>query len=519
MSRRHVVADEDGVPAQTVIVRSKEEAEPMDWKARAKMQVKGALGGLEDGSDFEFSKEESDKNLAKGRSARQLTQYRLEAAPTTAGQSLFMKLLTCFGTFNCCGPKQTGLVVGANPNKRVTRLLHWMFRINFILLFSIMCAVYFALVIFFCGFITWSGNAQPECIRIGGEAFGASGHQFADAFVLSWTTLSTVGYGNSWPALSSEFPENPTKCFVINLITCIESLIGIMFAGGCGAILFGKILRIQSQAQVVFSDPILVRYGPGLVDKDDEDDEEQASNPCPVMEFRIVNRLYNEQGGEIMDASLNVVANIDADDADPTLSKVFTASVTGSATGSRIITPSVAGSAAGSTTSSIRKSVMRFANSFASSDNHAMDEDPTSKLVRKHIFSKLNIEADSHPFFKRVWLARHTLDADSPILKPRVRAMIKKNGGSWPQHLNSHQAIRDSMNFNQILVSLNGTSNISASDQYSQKIYDFVDVNIGYQFVNVLYRDTDGLLACDVDLINDVREQRGGGGEPLIIEE
>jgi hypothetical protein len=46
---------------------------------------------------------------------------------------------------------------------------------------------------------------------------------------------------------------------------------------------------------------------------------------------------------------------------------------------------------------------------------------------------------------------------------------------------------------------------------------DFVDVNIGYQFVNILYRNSDGSLGVDIDLINDVREQNGGGGEPLMV--
>jgi len=41
----------------------------------------------------------------------------------------------------------------------------------------------------------------------------------------------------------------------------------------------------------------------------------------------------------------------------------------------------------------------------------------------------------------------------------------------------------------------------------------------GYQFVNILYRDNDGSLGVDTDLINDVREQNGGGGEPLIFED
>lgn len=47
--------------------------------------------------------------------------------------------------------------------------------------------------------------------------------------------------------------------------------------------------------------------------------------------------------------------------------------------------------------------------------------------------------------------------------------------------------------------------------------YRFFLVNIGYQFVNLLYRDqNDGGLMVDTTLINDVREQNGGGGEPLM---
>ena len=153
-----------------------------------------------------------------------------------------------------------------------------------------------------------------------------------------------------------------------------------------------------------------------------------------------------------------------------------------------------------------------------SRDHLTVDEDPSSRLVSKHVFSKMLIEASDHPFFKRVWLARHVLDEHSPILKPRVRRLIRKNGGVWPERLNNYAGIRDSLRFNQILVSLNGVSNVSASAVYAQKIYDFVDVNIGYQFVNILYRDGDGLLGVDMDLINDVREQVGGGGEPLMVE-
>jgi hypothetical protein len=153
--------------------------------------------------------------------------------------------------------------------------------------------------------------------------------------------------------------------------------------------------------------------------------------------------------------------------------------------------------------------------------HHAVDEDPPAgRFVKKRIFTKIWTEAPEHPFFKRVWLGRHILDENSPILKEKVRRQIHRNGGFWPERLNNYKAVRESLHFNQILVSLNGVSNVSACDVYSQKIYDFVDINVGYQFVNVLYKDeSNGTLKVDTDLINDVREQNGGGGEPLILDE
>jgi hypothetical protein len=60
---------------------------------------------------------------------------------------------------------------------------------------------------------------------------------------------------------------------------------------------------------------------------------------------------------------------------------------------------------------------------------------------------------------------------------------------------------------------------VLATSKYLKMVHfsDFVDINIGYQFVNILYRNSDGSLGVDTDLINDVREQNGGGGEPLIV--
>jgi hypothetical protein len=328
-------------------------------------------------------------------------------------------------------------------------------------------------VILFSAFIVIAGRMDPQCVRIGGKEFASSGAAFADAFALSWTTFSTVGYGSTYPALGHE-NDNPTNCFFINFICSLESLIGVLYSGFCGAILFGKVLRIQSHAQVIFSDPILIRYGSGVSrahgpGDHSSDEEAHRRAPCPVLEFRIVNRLFNEAGGEIMDASLNVVANINADDADPSIVDALEGGSVGLGYGGRSDSED---STAQRRTSSILSLPSIFGQlSFSRHDRQSVNEDPSNRLVQhKHVFAKLMIEAPEHPFFKRSWSATHILDEHSPIVKPRTRRLIRKNNGYWPVKLNNHKSIRESLQFNQILVSMNGVSNISASDVYAQKI-------------------------------------------------
>lgn len=67
------------------------------------------------------------------------------------------------------------------------------------------------------------------------------------------------------------------------------------------------------------------------------------------------------------------------------------------------------------------------------------------------------------------------------------------------------------------MVSLSGTSNADANSVYAQKVYDYRDLCVGYRFCDILYRDSDGKIAVDHALLNDVKEQRGGGGEDLQL--
>ena len=131
------------------------------------------------------------------------------------------------------------------------------------------------------------------------------------------------------------------------------------------------------------------------------------------------------------------------------------------------------------------------------------------------IFCKLSLDANEHPFFRRVWFGRHRLDENSPLLTRAARNRVKMNGGFWPADMNNYQSIKKSLHFRHILVCISGTSNANATSVYAQKVYSLVDVNVGYRFVPMNYHTADGTLKTDPYLLNAVFQQRGGGAEPF----
>lgn len=371
---------------------------------------------------------------------------------------------------------------------------------------------FIGLTTLFAGFITIAGRMDSDCVQVSGNDFAAAGTPFSDAFALSWTVFTTVGYGTTNTALSHD-NTNYMKCFWIDFVCSMEGLFGVIFSGFCGAILFGKILRIQSTAQVVFSDPLVIRYGAGVSGEYDVTSTagDDGKSPCPVLEFRIVNKRYGDIGGEILDATLNVVAV-----AHKSYSKSFSPDSNHS-----MGTDKSDGVSKHKQNTTYDAPESQNTSQSNHQDNLLAEQEwrekiETNRIIKDDfIFSKMRVTPSDHPFFKRVWLVKHILDHESPLLKPSIRRQIRQNGGQWPQKLNHHELIRESLQFNQILVSLNGLSNVSAIDVYAQRIYDFVDVNIGYQLVNILYRAKNGEVGVDIDLLNDVREQVGSGGEPL----
>ena len=479
------------------------------------------------------------------------------------------------GLYDDAGGDDSGVkCCGVNPNRLVTKYLHWTFRSSiFLVLFSAALG-FFSLTLFFALLIFWAGNNHPLCIHVNGYEFGADGARFSDAYALSWVTFSTVvrttnairpaqlpflshcsptlsimqGYGLIFPSTSA-VTKGTHDCAGITTLCTLESFVGILFASFCGAIVFGKVARIRSHAQVTFSDPIVVRFGAGVdphvLDDDSSSDEKDDDKlekirflPFPVLEFRVINRLSAVKGGELMDATMNVVASIDECQAN--------SSVRNAARGRRRkgkrrgVRPGAR--PAGRRQSLIQRAIVSshahpgipeekpFLSTRTISDSaltapktagkvhQTFEEDPSGKLVPKRIFSKLELDTPDHPFFKRVWTVRHELDVHSPLLTNNARRMIRENNGHWPEELNNHAAVRASVQFDQILVSLSGTSNADANSVYAQKVYEYIDMNVGYRFANVLYRDPrDQSLFVDPTVLNDVLEQHGGGAEPLTV--
>jgi Ion channel. len=382
--------------------------------------------------------------------------------------------------------------------------------------------------------------------------------KFNDALHLSWTTFTTVGYGLISPSTGgrAEFLADPSffdqegMCLLINFLMSFESLIGVLFVGLCSAILFGKLMSFQSNAKVAFSGVMAVNFGEKeFVEEEDDSDasvEEKLTEirpktykiTCPILRFRIANELHSNQSGEITDAALNVFATIDAKNS---ILAVKSERVFGNAMqivgseddisshgSSSIRLSAVLKKKAQATSEGIKtlsrgvKHRVRHSASIAQptrlQNNYSLGYfHPTSDVYYQEetnmdqpnlVFTNVQVEPSQHPFFRATWVVSHVLDATSPLLKKSVRDRVKENNGFWPEDLQSVEGIRDSIHFDQFLVSFSGSSKIAGGTVYRQKIYTMDNLKIGYNFKSLLMRNPDNTLFVRVNDIDMVQKQR-----------
>lgn len=380
--------------------------------------------------------------------------------------------------------------------------------------------------------------------------------------------------------LSSVEP-NIHKCAYVNAGLAWEAFFGLVYCSFFAAIIFAKISRIQSVAQVVFSTPIVIRYGNGVsLEQDNVNKTKDMKNinnhdtiaattttddsaiskenlnvtrskqlsdasltdmlrlqdterlPCPFLEFRIANRLWQVDGGELLDSMVNIVASIDPSQACHTLHAGMQKRRRRNRKGGRQSTSQKSFGVQRQEKQQELESQGRhnidrekylsnanallsnyIAGSLGTADSHhkdedagtlepiaatstttapeammeAFEEDPKGNLAPSRIFAKLNVKTSEHPFFERVWTIRHELDDKSPLLRSAAREMVRANGGFWPVELNSAEGVRSAIHFDQILVSFTGICNADVTTVYAQHVYEWVDLIVGYRFANMMY--------------------------------
>jgi hypothetical protein len=309
------------------------------------------------------------------------------------------------------------------------------------------------------------------------------------------------------------------------MLTATEAFFGVLYAGFAGAVIFGKVARVQSFARIIWSDSVVIKYGSGVAVEEDAatEDEDAGKLPCPVLEFRVANQSFDQEGGEIVNATVTVWASTLSDLASESIreaaklpTQVSTEkkgssltklgkgkvgqllrsvvdktkdTVKKTATGGTHLVVNVAQKTTGVVSKHAARIGTLAAKSLKPSNSEVHQEAPppeshpeqsqegkardtlnkeraqmlqdmkTLAVTTKHIamvedpllppliYSKLDIETDNHPFFKRVWLVRHKLDANSPLLSPEAHDLVVKNGGFWPAELNSYQAVRKHVGF------------------------------------------------------------------------
>ena len=88
---------------------------------------------------------------------------------------------------------------------------------------------------------------------------------------------------------------HPRNCAWVVTLCTTEAFFGLLFAGMCAAILFGKVNRVQSHANLFFSNAVCLQYEEIKFDEDDvESESERPDSPKPP-EFDSPPQLMDEE--------------------------------------------------------------------------------------------------------------------------------------------------------------------------------------------------------------------------------
>lgn len=135
--------------------------------------------------------------------------------------------------------------------------------------------------------------------------------------------------------------------------------------------------------------------------------------PFPVLEMRLVNMRGNVSEGEIINASVKCVT-----------------------TSLRLV------NASGQTTAESEHFSDGGDRNSGNEGNVQVGNDSLQLRIKRK-YEEMKISPAKHPFFSHGALyCRHELDADSPLLKSKIKKRIRDSGG-WPSDLNDPAKIHD----------------------------------------------------------------------------
>ena len=126
------------------------------------------------------------------------------------------------------------------------------------------------------------------------------------------------------------------------------------------------------------------------------------------------------------------------------------------------------------------------------------------------VFANVKMDPVHHPYFRTSWRVVHTLNAESPLVKKDIRKRVEENGGHWPSELNNHDDVKNSIDFDQFLVSFRGLSKATGNEVYGHHVYRMDDINVGMQFKSILVQNENGSIGIEPDYIDELKLQHGG---------
>eukprot|EP00814_Leptocylindrus_danicus_P022194 CAMPEP_0116004892 /NCGR_PEP_ID=MMETSP0321-20121206/857_1 /TAXON_ID=163516 /ORGANISM="Leptocylindrus danicus var. danicus, Strain B650" /LENGTH=276 /DNA_ID=CAMNT_0003473249 /DNA_START=645 /DNA_END=1475 /DNA_ORIENTATION=+ len=264
----------------------------------------------------------------------------------------------------------------------------------------------------------------------------------------------------------------------------LESFVGVLYAGFCGALLFAKILRVQAVAQVTFSNALAIHYD--NKEKPQAADDKDKLYPCPMLAVRIINDYANRRfGGELFGANVEAIVMYQEDQ-----------NTNGKRSSGRKNSRSSKGRGG-------RKALMGAIKCNSDGYNYA----------------KVEWKISEHPLFNSTWIIHHELNESSPFLTDEMKADLQLQDGKcfWPADKFTSLGIRNGLkNFTKLAITFNAVSGSSFTSVYAQYPYEFEDIVVGYVHAKATYADAKtGMILVDRSLRHDVIEQEGGGAESL----